>query len=169
MSTKKRVTIWLQAEAGKENLNFLLTSGGFLATIALVRCECSSSGRAPPCQGGGSEFEPRHSLQNKKRLLCRRFLFWVTRRAAALHPSEISMLGPAEPVLRQDFRRWRKPCTAHSRRGLERPYKNVQALFVLGCAPRGGAPPLGDNRSRNIDAGDDRVRAKNRQFVGETV
>ncbi len=25
-------------------------------------CECSSSGRAPPCQGGGSEFEPRHSL-----------------------------------------------------------------------------------------------------------
>ena len=26
-------------------------------------CECSSSGRAPPCQGGGSEFEPRHSLQ----------------------------------------------------------------------------------------------------------
>ena len=27
------------------------------------KCECSSSGRAPPCQGGGSEFEPRHSLQ----------------------------------------------------------------------------------------------------------
>ena len=25
-------------------------------------CECSSSGRAPPCQGGGSEFEPRHPL-----------------------------------------------------------------------------------------------------------
>ena len=24
--------------------------------------ECSSSGRAPPCQGGGSGFEPRHSL-----------------------------------------------------------------------------------------------------------
>ena len=28
------------------------------------KCECSSSGRAPPCQGGGSEFEPRHSLQS---------------------------------------------------------------------------------------------------------
>ncbi len=27
------------------------------------RCGCSSSGRAPPCQGGGSEFEPRHPLQ----------------------------------------------------------------------------------------------------------
>ena len=28
-------------------------------------CGCSSSGRAPPCQGGGSEFEPRHPLQQK--------------------------------------------------------------------------------------------------------
>ena len=29
-------------------------------------CGCSSSGRAPPCQGGGSGFEPRHPLQNKR-------------------------------------------------------------------------------------------------------
>ena len=28
-------------------------------------CGCSSSGRAPPCQGGGSGFEPRHPLQEK--------------------------------------------------------------------------------------------------------
>ena len=28
-------------------------------------CGFSSSGRAPPCQGGGSEFEPRHPLQSK--------------------------------------------------------------------------------------------------------
>ena len=27
------------------------------------KCGCSSSGRAPPCQGGGSEFEPRQPLQ----------------------------------------------------------------------------------------------------------
>ena len=27
------------------------------------KCGCSSSGRAPPCQGGGSEFEPRRPLQ----------------------------------------------------------------------------------------------------------
>ena len=33
-------------------------------------CGCSSSGRAPPCQGGGSGFESRHPLQNK------RTLFW---------------------------------------------------------------------------------------------
>ena len=36
-----------------------------------VRCGCSSSGRAPPCQGGGSEFEPRHPLQNHKERLPR--------------------------------------------------------------------------------------------------
>ncbi len=29
-------------------------------------CGCSSSGRAPPCQGGGSEFEPRHPLQKSR-------------------------------------------------------------------------------------------------------
>ena len=34
---------------------------------SLLFCERSSSGRAPPCQGGGSEFEPRRSLQKKKR------------------------------------------------------------------------------------------------------
>ena len=32
-----------------------------------TRCGCSSSGRAPPCQGGGSEFEPRHPLQIRYR------------------------------------------------------------------------------------------------------
>ena len=30
-------------------------------------CGCSSSGRAPPCQGGGSEFEPRHPLHSAER------------------------------------------------------------------------------------------------------
>ena len=30
------------------------------------QCGFSSSGRAPPCQGGGSEFEPRHPLQSNK-------------------------------------------------------------------------------------------------------
>ena len=37
-----------------------------VAIITSVACRCSSSGRAPPCQGGGSEFEPRHLLQKKK-------------------------------------------------------------------------------------------------------
>ena len=37
---------------------------------ASERCGCSSSGRAPPCQGGGSEFEPRHPLQTDKERAC---------------------------------------------------------------------------------------------------
>ena len=32
------------------------------------KCGFSSSGRAPPCQGGGSEFEPRNPLQNLRTL-----------------------------------------------------------------------------------------------------
>src|SRR5699024_10736575 len=58
-------------------------------------CGRSSSGRAPPCQGGGSEFEPRRPLQNKKTSVparkrqLRRFLF-VRRRAACpgRHPAK---------------------------------------------------------------------------------
>ena len=34
-----------------------------------IKCGCSSSGRAPPCQGGGSEFEPRQPLQKTKHRL----------------------------------------------------------------------------------------------------
>ena len=30
------------------------------------QCGFSSSGRAPPCQGGGSEFEPRNPLQYRR-------------------------------------------------------------------------------------------------------
>ena len=30
----------------------------------ILICGFSSSGRAPPCQGGGSEFEPRNPLQH---------------------------------------------------------------------------------------------------------
>ena len=42
-------------------------------------CGCSSSGRAPPCQGGGSEFEPRHPLHKKKsRCICICFSFCYT-------------------------------------------------------------------------------------------
>ena len=57
----------------KKTFKMLLTKGGFSRIINIVVreqtkaknkiCGCSSSGRAPPCQGGGSEFEPRHPLQ----------------------------------------------------------------------------------------------------------
>ena len=45
---------------------------------------CSSSGRAPPCQGGGSEFEPRHPLQLRK--VVRRDGFFRARRIFRLEP-----------------------------------------------------------------------------------
>ena len=40
-----------------------------------MKCGCSSSGRAPPCQGGGSEFEPRHPLQKKELAYAGSFAF----------------------------------------------------------------------------------------------
>ena len=48
------------------------TGGTILRRISCggPKCECSSSGRAPPCQGGGSEFEPRHSLQTRGKVFC---------------------------------------------------------------------------------------------------
>jgi hypothetical protein len=53
--------------------NFLLTKGLPFDIITPVESKasqkrrgCSSSGRAPPCQGGGSEFEPRRPLQKDK-------------------------------------------------------------------------------------------------------
>ena len=46
-------------------------------------CGFSSSGRARPCQGRGSEFEPRNPLQNKKD--AERRLFCVAAKTRCLH------------------------------------------------------------------------------------
>ena len=40
-----------------------ILTGRFPLGIIKSSCGFSSSGRAPPCQGGGSEFEPRNPLQ----------------------------------------------------------------------------------------------------------
>ena len=63
-------------------------------------CGFSSSGRAPPCQGGGSEFEPRHSLQKGRHDLWSCLPFWVP---AALRPAPfgIPMLGRSKFALRR--------------------------------------------------------------------
>ena len=45
--------------------DFGLDKRANIAIIVHVPRGCSSSGRAPPCQGGGSEFEPRHPLHNQ--------------------------------------------------------------------------------------------------------
>ena len=56
-------------------------------------CECSSSGRAPPCQGGGSEFEPRHSLQFFGASCSIRCHSQVVRQSSAKAPLPSSNLG----------------------------------------------------------------------------
>ena len=61
------------------------------------KCECSSSGRAPPCQGGGSEFEPRHSLQLRSKERFAPYLIrchsQVVRQSSAKAPLPSSNLG----------------------------------------------------------------------------
>ena len=49
-------------EQGTENPRV----GGSIPPGGTIVCGCSSSGRAPPCQGGGSEFEPRHPLHTNQ-------------------------------------------------------------------------------------------------------
>ena len=46
-------------EQGTENPRVI----GSIPIGGTILCGRSSSGRAPPCQGGGSEFEPRNPLQ----------------------------------------------------------------------------------------------------------
>ena len=56
-------------QLGKRKSRLVLltsTKGCGILAHALWKCGFSSSGRAPPCQGGGSEFEPRKPLQNKR-------------------------------------------------------------------------------------------------------
>ena len=62
--------------------------------MSLVRCGCSSSGRAPPCQGGGSEFEPRHPLHKTTRK-CGLFLFSCWARTIKCNCPVDSCLIPA--------------------------------------------------------------------------
>ena len=69
--------------------------------IALARknqiCGCSSSGRAPPCQGGGSEFEPRQPLQIKGHR-CNSVFFFYPQHTRFLHLRKIRGRGPRESL-----------------------------------------------------------------------
>ncbi len=70
------------------------------APQALPVCGFSSSGRAPPCQGGGSEFEPRNPLQTKKTV--RKDRFFCLEPAAAGYPlaalARREQRGPPGPI-----------------------------------------------------------------------
>ena len=57
--SRQYASVAQSVEQGTENPRV----GGSIPPGGTNSRECSSSGRAPPCQGGGSEFEPRRSLQ----------------------------------------------------------------------------------------------------------
>ena len=62
-------------------------------------CGRSSSGRAPPCQGGGSEFEPRRPLQHEAIVdaeMQRRWLFCVIGAPAKI--CEAKVCGEKEKI-----------------------------------------------------------------------
>ena len=66
-------------------------SRGLKILVSLVRlrlwapnCGRSSSGRAPPCQGGGSEFEPRNPLQKAVHIVYGFFIFVCRRKELPL-------------------------------------------------------------------------------------
>ena len=68
---EKYASVAQLVEQGTENPRVVgsIPTGGTISPAEFfcggTKCECSSSGRAPPCQGGGSEFEPRHSLHGR--------------------------------------------------------------------------------------------------------
>ena len=66
-------------------------------------CGCSSPGRAQPCQGWGSEFEPRHPLQLKRLHYLKPFAIWhhsqVVRQSSAKALCPSSNLGGASIIL----------------------------------------------------------------------
>ena len=60
-SGRQFASVAQSVEQGTENPRV----GGSIPPGGTKICGCSSSGRAPPCQGGGSGFEPRHPLQRQ--------------------------------------------------------------------------------------------------------
>ena len=73
-------------EQGTENPRVI----GSIPIGGTILCGRSSSGRAPPCQGGGSEFEPRHPLQLKRLHYLKPFAIW--------HHSQVVRQRSATPL-----------------------------------------------------------------------
>ena len=63
-------------------------------------CGCSSSGRAPPCQGGGSEFEPRHPLQKRSNFCLSKVTSFFIQAAglAYHHDAVVDIISPCGAV-----------------------------------------------------------------------
>ena len=91
-------------------------------------CGFSSSGRAPPCQGGGSEFEPRRPLHKKEKRVLSKALFSNIRRH-----SQVVRQRTANPRLPQFKSGWRLHVGVHSAR-LEKSNREGGCFFLI-CAP----------------------------------
>ena len=78
-------SLWMSLCARPKFFGFGLDKQKSVAIIFMFR-GCSSSGRAPPCQGGGSEFEPRHPLHifGIAPTLVGAILFYIASRLASL-------------------------------------------------------------------------------------
>ena len=79
---------------------------GVIRTAGRYRRGCSSSGRAPPCQGGGSEFEPRHPLHSGAGFVCLLRFFIETG-----HPAGFAAIRCSRPAGRC-IPRWKRPTGA---------------------------------------------------------
>ena len=74
----KKIAASINTRAQKaKKLQFFLDKGESLCYNLSCSCGCSSSGRAPPCQGGGSEFEPRHPLHKQSLSLTKAVFIFI--------------------------------------------------------------------------------------------
>ena len=103
-----------------------------------VRCGCSSSGRAPPCQGGGSEFEPRHPLHKDRFRKETVFFIWQFQRR---EPSEILPLGKMQ-TSHVSLQKHLKKKVKNSKIGIDiSENSGIIPLVRCGCSSSGRAPP----------------------------
>ena len=81
-------------EQGTENPRVV----GSIPIGGTIICGCSSSGRAPPCQGGGGGFEPRNPLQ--KRVRKSRFSYPIFNKRIRRHSQAVRQRSakPSSPV-----------------------------------------------------------------------
>ena len=113
-----------------------------MAIISFVACRCSSSGRAPPCQGGGSEFEPRHLLQNKRTAKRLSFCFGFRRPAGGSTLRNFTCSGQVNCPCAKVLPCGQNACAAHdappARRAGERSgrgYGSGRVLFLCWVFP----------------------------------
>ncbi len=93
------------------------------------RCGCSSSGRAPPCQGGGSEFEPRHPLQTLQAISLATFFYSPCYLALRFCTAPLGALTGLYRTL------WRSLCQSWRRSRLRGLFSNLHGTCCFAMHP----------------------------------